>query len=132
MRGALRIINNRTRERVAQEVISVPDGFEVVIREPTRTKDQNAKLWPMLSDIARAAPEGRQWSTETWKCAFMQALGHEIQWVQGLNGDPLPLGFRTSRLRKAEMADLITLIYEYGDRHGVQWSEPNPYERETA
>lgn len=132
MKGALRIINPRTRERVAQEVMSIPDGFEVVIREPTRTTDQNAKMWAMLSDIAKAAPEGRQWSTETWKCAFMAHLGHEIRWVQGLDNDPLPVGFRTSRLRKDQMADLITCIAEYGDRHGVQWSEPNPYERETA
>lgn len=23
---------------------------------------------------------------------------------------------------------IITVIAEYGDRHGVTWSEPNPYE----
>lgn len=132
MKGALRIITPRTRERVVQEVMAIPDGFEVIIREPTRTKDQNAKMWAMLSDIARVAPEGRQWSSEVWKCAFMQSLGHEIRWVQGLNGDPLPVGFRTSRLSKDQMADLITVISEYGDRHGVQWSEPNPYDRESA
>jgi hypothetical protein len=27
------------------------------------------------------------------------------------------------------MADLITFIAEYGDRHGVEWSEPHPDER---
>lgn len=129
MRGALRIITPRTRASVAREVSGVPDGFEIVIREPSRTNDQNAKLWAMLSDISAAEPDGRKWSSETWKCAFMQALGHEIKWVDGLNGDPLPVGFRTSRLRKEQMADLITLVTQYGDSHNVQWSEKNPYER---
>ncbi|MFN7004305.1 MAG: recombination protein NinB, partial [Roseinatronobacter sp.] len=30
--------------------------------------------------------------------------------------------FRTSRMSKSQMADLITFILEYGDRHGVNWS----------
>jgi len=118
----------RTRASVVSEVQKLPDGFEVILREPTRTDDQNAKMWAMLSDVASAAPEGRRWSTEVWKCAFMQYLGHEVKWVQGLDGDPLPVGFRTSRLRKAQMADLITCIYQYGDRHRVIWSEPHPDE----
>ena len=132
MKGAMRIINPRTRRGVAAEVMALPEGFEVIIREPTRTKDQNAKLWAMLSDVAKAQPEGRKWSSEIWKCAFMQSLGHEIRWVQGLNNDPLPVGFRSSRLRKADMADLITCVYEYGDRHGVQWSEAHPDLRASA
>ena len=131
MRGALRILTPRTRQGVVAEVSGLPDGFEVVLREPTRSNDQNAKMWAMLSDVAKAAPEGRKWSSEVWKCAFMQHLGHEVRWVQGLDGDPLPVGFRTSRLRKQQMADLINCIYEYGDRHGVEWSEPYPYEEVT-
>lgn len=123
MRGALRIIRRSNREGVIQEVRDLPEGYEVVLREPTRSTDQNAKLWAMLSDIATAQPEGRNWSTEVWKCAFMSALGHEARFEQGLNGEPLPLGFRSSKMSKAQMADLITMAYEYGDRHGVKWSE---------
>ncbi|MDO6587365.1 recombination protein NinB [Salipiger sp. 1_MG-2023] len=128
MKGALRIIRCHNREAVSREVAGLPNGFEVIIREPSRTTDQNAKMWAMLSDISRAMPEGRQHPAETWKALFMHALGFETQFQTGLNGEPFPVGFRTSRLRKAQMVDLITFISEYGDRHGVQWSEPNPYE----
>jgi len=128
MRGALRIITPRTRERITREVSGLPEGFEVVIREPKRTLDQNAKLWAMLSDISKAQPDGRQHSPEVWKCLFMHALGHETRFETGLSGEPFPVGFRSSRLRKAEMADLITFAMEYGDRHGVQWSEKHPDE----
>ena len=55
----------------------------------------------------------------------MSALGHEIVWQPGIeDAPPFPAGFRTSRLSKARMADLITFIAAYGDRHGVRWSEP--------
>ena len=100
-----------------------PHGAVVNVREAKRSLDQNAKMWAMLSDVSRAAPEGRMWTTEVWKAAFMHALGHEILWQPGLNGTPFPAGFRTSRLTKEQFCDLITVIQEYGDRHGVEWTE---------
>ena len=101
-----------------------PVGAVLTIREAKRSTEQNSKMWAMLSDISRAKPEGRHWVPETWKAAFMHSLGHQIQFCEGLDGSgPFPLGFRSSRLSVSQMADLITCIQEYGDRHGVQWSE---------
>ena len=54
----------------------------------------------------------------------MHSLGHEVQFAEGLDkAGPFPLGFRTSKLNKKQMSDLIEVIYEYGSRHGVEWSE---------
>ena len=110
-----------------------PADAVVTVKEATRNADQNAKLWAMLSDISRAKPEGRMWTPETWKAAFMHSLGHQVQFCEGLdNAGPFPVGFRSSRLSKRQFADLITVVYEYGDRHGVRWSEPHPDERMSA
>lgn len=96
----------------------------VTIAPPQRSNDQNAKMWAMLADVARAKPEGRNWVPETWKAAFMHALGHQVMFADGLDGSgPFPVGFRTSRLTVAQMSDLITVIYQYGDEHGVEWRE---------
>lgn len=112
------------RAYAARKLAEAPADWVVTITPPTRTKEQNAKLWAMLADVARAKPEGRSWSPEIWKAAFMSALGHEIIWQPGIDGaPPFPAGFRTSRLSKAGMADLITFIAAYGDRHGILWSE---------
>jgi len=101
----------------------------VKISPPKRNNDQNARMWAMLSDIARAKPEGRKWTPETWKDAFMHYRGHQVRFAEGLDDSgPFPLGFRSSRLTVRQMADLITVIAEYGDRHGVAWSEPSRYE----
>ena len=100
------------------------EGCRVTISKPNRTLEQNAKLWATLSDIAKSEPEGRCWTPETWKCAFLHVLGHQVRFAEGLDGTgPFPLGFHSSRLSVKEMADLITCAQEYGDRHRVQWKE---------
>ena len=132
MRGRLFIVRDKNRRTIADMVQSVPVGTEVLFREAKRTTPQNSRMWAMLGDVSAACPEGRKHPAETWKNLFMHALGYEVQFEMGLNQQPFPVGFRTSKLRKAEMADLITFISEYGDRHGVEWSEPFPYERQEA
>ena len=119
------IIRGDMQRALAKSIIDrAPIDAVVTIKEGTRSADQNAKMWAMLSDLARAKPEGRAMSPELWKAAFMSALGHEIIWQPGIdNAPPFPAGFRTSRLSKARFAELITFIQEYGDRHGVRWSD---------
>ena len=124
------ILRSSHQRALAKRLIdAAPDGAVVTVKDATRNLDQNSRMWASLSDVSRAKPEGRMWPPETWKAAFMHSLGHEVIFADGLDGSgPFPVGFRTSRLSVKRMADLITVIQEYGDRHGVQWSEPNPYE----
>jgi len=124
------ILRSSQQRALAKRLIdAAPDGAVVTVKDATRNLDQNSRMWASLSDVSRAKPEGRMWPPETWKAAFMHSLGHEVIFADGLDGSgPFPVGFRTSRLSVKRMADLITVIQEYGDRHGVQWSEPNPYE----
>jgi hypothetical protein len=47
-----------------------------------------------------------------------------VAFAEGLDGSgPFPLGFRSSKLTKPQMSDLIETIFEYGARHNVEWSE---------
>ena len=113
-------------------VRSAPADSVVKVSGPKRTLDQNAKLWAMISDVSRAMPEGRRHTAEVWKCLFMHACGHTVQFEMGLDNRPFPIGFQSSRLTKREMAELITTVQEYGDRHCVAWSEPHPDERKAG
>lgn len=116
--------NKVIRANAMQAILDAGENYVVTIAQPTRSNDQNARLWASLADIAKASPEGRQWTPETWKCAFMHALGHQIRFAEGLDGSgPFPIGFHSSKLTVGQMADLITVIQEYGDRHEVEWSE---------
>lgn len=118
------LINDRVRDNAIAAVRAAPPNYKITISEPGRTIDQNAKLWAMLNDVAKAKPEGRQWPPETWKAAFMHFLGHQVKFAEGLDGTgPFPVGFRTSNLTVRQMIDLIDCITEYGGRHGVVWNE---------
>lgn len=120
----VRLSGVRQRAYAHKLIDAAPDWSIVTISCGDRTPDQNAKMWAMLTDVARHKPEGRSWTPETWKCAFMQSLGYQVQFADGLDGSgPFPIGFRTSKLNKAQMADMIEIIYEYGARHGVEWHE---------
>ncbi|WP_252108818.1 MULTISPECIES: recombination protein NinB [unclassified Halomonas] len=104
---------------------------EVALRhqEDKRSLSQNKKLWPMLGDVASQV----QWpmngamgylAAEDWKDILTAGLDSEQRVTPGINGGFVMLGRRTSRMRKAEFAALIELIYAFGSEHGVQWSEP--------
>lgn len=124
MTHTVRLTSPAQREYARRLIAAAPDYAVVTIKAGDRTLDQNALMWVLLSEISRAKPEGRKWTPETWKCAFLHSLGHQVQFAEGLDGSgPFPLGFRSSKLNKAQMADLITTIMEYGDRHSVPWSK---------
>src|SRR5688572_25652851 len=116
--------NDVIRANAMQAINDAVDNSVVTVAKPTRSSEQNARMWASLSDVANARPEGRQWTPETWKCAFMHSLGHQVRFAEGLDGSgPFPIGFSSSKLTVAQMADLITVIQEYGDRNGIEWSE---------
>ena len=112
-----------TRDRAKRIIDAAPDGFIAVVEEPKRTLDQNARLWAMLSDIAMAKPLDRRHTPDDWKAIAMNACGWDCQFVEGLDGRPFPIGFRSSQLTKSQMSTLIDWLQAFGDEHGVRWSE---------
>jgi len=65
------LVTDRVRDNALSAVRDAPAGWRVKVEPPLRSGDQNSKMWAMLNDVARAKPEGRNWSPETWKAAFM-------------------------------------------------------------
>lgn len=118
------ILRGAAQRDLAQRMIAAaPQDAVVRIAPQSRTLDQNALLWALLSDVARSKPLGRCHTAEVWKELFCHACGHAVQFETGLNGQPFPTGFRTSKMSKAQMADLITFILAWGDEQGVRWSQ---------
>jgi hypothetical protein len=102
---------------------AAPQGAVVNVKQARRTLDQNALMWSRLSDISRAKPEGRTHSPEMWKALVMHACGHAVQFENGLDGQPFPVGFRSSRLTKAQMGELLDFIDAFAARHGIKWTD---------
>lgn len=119
------ILRGDTQRAFAHALIEkAPVNAVIKISPAKRTISQNDKMWAMLSDVSRAKPEGRAHTSEVWKCIFMNALKHELAFVEGLNGEFFPIGFKSSDLTKEQMSDLIEYMYWYGAEHNIKWSEP--------
>lgn len=119
-------INPRTRALAMERLQKAPDGWVMELRDQTRSSDQNAKLWPMLSDVSvQVEWHGVRLSPEDWKLIFMDALNQEMRLVPNVAGTGfINLGRSSSKLSKQEFSDLIELIYAFGAERGVEWSEP--------
>jgi hypothetical protein len=119
------ILSGSAQRFKAKQLIDVaPINAVMKVDAPRRTPDQNALLWSLLSALSRAKPEGRNLPPETWKCLFMSAVGFQCTFEPGLDGQGVvPLGFKSSRLTKAQFSELIECIHEYAARHGVALSD---------
>ena len=80
-------------------------------------------MWALLSDVAKQLVwHGQTLDTEDWKLVFLNALNSEIRMVPAIDGRGfVAIGRRTTRLSKAEMSDLIEIIFKFGAEHGVKF-----------
>jgi hypothetical protein len=114
------------RKRAADWCLKAPAGTIVEFKESKRSTDQNSRLWALLTEVARQLPwHGVRLTAEDYKLLFMDALNQEMRLVPNLNNNGFTnLGRSSSKLTKAEFGDLMTLIEEFGARHGVKFNEP--------
>jgi hypothetical protein len=97
----------------------------VSIGRPSRTLDQNARLWAMLGDVSKQVLwHGQKLTAEDFKCMFTASLRRQRA-VPNIEGDGfVVLGDSTRRMTIRELSDLMELIAAFGAERGVRWSEP--------
>lgn len=96
----------------------------VVTEADTRSLDQNAKLWPMLSDISKQVEwHGMKLKPEEWKDMFSASLKQQ-KVVPGIDGGGfVVVGMSTKKMSKKVFSDLIEIIYAFGSERCVRWSD---------
>jgi hypothetical protein len=114
------------RDYAKTQIDTAPVDYVVKISPPTRNLEQNAKLHAMITDIVKQDTPISHHSIESIKLIFMHELRAEARYLPTLDGDGMfPVGQRTSLLSKRPFAALIEIIYAYGARHNVIWTEPD-------
>jgi hypothetical protein len=92
------------------------------IKPATRSLEQNSRLWSLLTDISRQVDwYGRKLTPHDWKHVFTASLKKQDV-VPGIDGGFVVLGASTSKMTKAEMCDLQTLIEAFGAEKNVRFS----------
>lgn len=118
------LVGQRQRQFAHQCIDQAPADYVCQITKKTRSLEQNARLWAMLTDISRQVEwYGKKMDPESWKHVFSAALKKQ-EAVPGLDGGFVVLGQSTSRMTIAEMRDMQELMSAFGAERDVQWSEP--------
>lgn len=119
-------LNSDKQRAIAKRYVdAAPQGCLVKFDAAERSQSQNNMLWALLSQISKAKPGGRCHTPEQWKSLFMHALGHECRFMEGLNGEAFPTGFKSSRLSKGQMSDLIEFVYAWSAQNNIELTTPN-------
>lgn len=120
------LAHDTARRGVGAFAMTAPDGWHVTFRPPTRSLDQNARMWAMLTDVSEQVEwYGRKLSPEAWKCVFSASLKKQDV-VPGLHGDFVVIGQSTSQMTIREMSDLMELMAAFGAERGVKFHEEVP------
>lgn len=115
--------HQEARKNAVKGVLNAPDGHVVTVKPPTRTLDQNAKLWPMLRDIAKhMKTKGIDLEVDQWKFLFARKMPGRI--LVEFEGESVTLPARTSNLKTDAFSDLLMTVQAYGDEQGVPWTGP--------
>ena len=108
MKGLTYIIRGELeRDRLIKAIRSLPLNTVVRIMPEGRSLSQNDKMWALFTEISRDKPQGRDFPPEVWKNIFMSAYGIECRFVPGLEGEPVPVGYRSSHFSKQGMSDFL-------------------------
>lgn len=109
-----RLISNEVRQRAIDFIWGAPDGYEVVIKEPTRSGDQNSKFHAICTEFERLGIEwaGKPRAKEKWKVLLVSghtvATSHEEpELVEGLEGEMVSLRESTAAMGKTRGSSLI-------------------------
>ena len=98
--------------------------MELVVRQATRSTEQNARMWALLSDVSKQVDwYGQKLAPEEWKDVFSASLKKQKA-VPGIDGGFVILGQRTSKMSVREMGELMELIEAFGSDRGVRFSAP--------
>lgn len=120
MSETIRLTGPEQRAYAMSRVLDAPANWIATFREETRRDAQNRLFWEVMGDLARAEPEGRKWTKETWRDAIMHAMGHQVQFAMALdNSGPFPVGFRSSHLTVSQMSQVLEYAFAYGAERGV-------------
>lgn len=116
--------DDQVRNRAARYLLNdAPDGYEVIVKPPTRNAEQNAKFHAICSDLAKSSATwaGKRRTLDQWKVllvsghAFATKEGAEV--VPGLEGEFVNIRESTALMSVKRSSSLI----EYAQAFAAQY-----------
>ncbi len=119
-----------TQKQYAKQIIdAAPSDYVCLIKQKTRTLEQNALMWALLSDLSKQVNwYGQKLTSDEWKDVLSASLKKQ-KVVPGIDGGFVVIGARTSQMTKREMSDMCELIQAFGAEQGVIWTKDEPKQK---
>lgn len=122
MSQTYKLISDDVKRHVCRQIVAADYGMVVTVASPTRSSEQNARMWAQLSDISTQVDwYGNKLTKEEWKDVFSAALKRQ-KVVPGLDGGFVVCGQRTSKMTKREMSELMELMQAFAAEKGVRFT----------
>lgn len=129
----VRLVGQSQRDHAKRLIDRAPDDFVMKLAEEARSEAQNRLMWPLIKDMRDQIPGMAEYNADDTKLRFLHQLGQELRFLPALEGAGMfPVGQRSSTLSKSQFAALLTLMFAWGDRHGVIWSQRSQNSRYEA
>jgi hypothetical protein len=101
------------RQSAVEHVRQAPAGYEVIVKEPTRNADQNAKFHAICADLARSGLEwaGKRRTLAQWKVLLVSghatATKEGAEMVPGIEGEFVNVRESTALMSVKRSSSLI-------------------------
>lgn len=119
-KAVVTIFTEEDRDLAMRYVRQAPATTVITFTHRTRSSEQNARMWSMLTDFSEQMDwYGHKLKAEEWKDVFTAALRRE-RVVPGIDGGFVVLGQRTSKMSIEEMTMLMDLMSAFAAQHGVR------------
>ena len=119
-----KLFSTRQRSLAIDAVRNAPEHYLVEIKPRTRSIDQNALLWRLLTLASRHiswSVNGSEvmLSPDEWKDVVTASLHQEHRIARGIRGGFVMLGKSTSRMSVEQMTQMIEFLYSFLAENGV-------------
>lgn len=137
-RALLVLANDSFKRRAIEWITKAPKDTRVEFKGPKRSLPQNERMWAMCTDLSvQLVWHGQRLTPDQWKLVMLDALkraeNEQLKIVPNIDGTGfVNLSTSSSDLSKAEMSDLIEIMFAFGAKHGVEWSEPQQDNRKGS
>ena len=116
------LVHDTARQMAVRAVTRAPAWYVVEVKPKTRTLDQNAKLWALLTDLSEQVNwHGQKLTPDEWKIVMTASIRRQ-RVLPGIDGGFVAIGESTSKMTVKEFSDLVELIHAFGAQHEVRFS----------
>ena len=124
MRRIFYLEHELARRNAIRAVQDAPWGMMIAIQEKTRTLQQNALLWPLLTCVSKKVEWfGKLRPEENWKDLFTAELKDQLILPRISKNGFVVCGRSTKDMSKKEFSNLIEIIYSFGAEHNIDFEK---------